>query len=242
MLDHLWSGFEAGDRRALSRILSLIDRGECLDQIAQRLAGSSAEGLSIAVTGAGGVGKSSLVSRLVQELHARGTPIGVLACDPQSPVTGGALLGDRIRMPNFDQESAAPFFLRSLAVPSGRQGIADHIELMIRLMISFGLPVVFVETVGAGQGDIAIRRVVDRLIVLLQPEAGDDFQWEKAGLLEVADVVVLHKGDLPRAQRIEGSIRELLNLPGCRQVPVLRVSSATGEGIDALWQLISGAR
>jgi len=187
----------------------------------------------IAVTGSGGVGKSTLIGKLIEVIRRAGRSVAVLACDPQSPLTGGALLGDRIRMPNRPDDDAV--FIRSLATPSGLSGVAPNVDLMIGLFGRFGFDTVVVETVGAGQGDTAIRDVADVVIVLVQPETGDELQWEKAGQLEIADIVVVHKADLPSAGRVESQLRELLNLPGCRSVPVMRVSSSKGLGVEELW-------
>src|SRR5262249_4992444 len=115
----------------------------------------------------------------------------------------------------------------------------QHLDLMIGLLAGFGFGTVLLETVGAGQGDTAVRQVADIVVLLVQPEAGDDVQWEKAGLLEVADVVVVHKADLPGAARTEGQVRRLLNLPGCREVPSVRVSSAKKTGWKALVDLLA---
>ncbi len=190
----------------------------------------------IAVTGSGGVGKSTLIGKLIEVIRRGGRRVAVLACDPQSPVTGGALLGDRIRMPNRPGDDDV--FVRSLATPSGHSGLAPNVDLMIGLFGRFRFDTVIVETVGAGQGDTAVRDVADVVVVLVQPETGDELQWEKAGLLEVADVVVVHKADLPSADRVESQLRELLNLPGCRPIPVVRVSSSKNLGIEDLWAAI----
>jgi LAO/AO transport system ATPase len=162
--------------------------------------------------------------------------VAVLACDPQSPLTGGALLGDRIRMPSLPADDTV--FIRSVATPGGRSGVAPNVESMISLFGRFGFDTVIVETVGAGQGDTAIRDVADVVIVLVQPEAGDELQWEKAGLLEIADIVVVHKADLSSAERVESQLRELLNLPGCGSVPVVRVSSTKETGVEELWAAV----
>jgi LAO/AO transport system ATPase len=250
-----------GDRRALSRSLTRAARGEGAETIRggsegpsathrpqPRLPTGSAEEEDevadaassrprvIAVTGGGGVGKSTLIGKLIDVIRRTGRSVAVLACDPQSPLTGGALLGDRIRMPNRPDDDAV--FIRSVATPSGRSGVAPNADLMIGLFGRFGFDTVIVETVGAGQGDTAIREVADVVVVLVQPETGDELQWEKAGQLEVADVVVVHKADLPSAARVESQLRELLNLPGCRPVPVVCVSSTKELGVGELWAAI----
>jgi LAO/AO transport system ATPase len=192
----------------------------------------------IAVTGGGGVGKSTLIGKLIEVIRAAGKKVAVLACDPRSPITGGALLGDRIRMPSRPDDDG--LFVRSLATPSGHSGVAPHVDRMVDLFGRFGYDLVIVETVGAGQGDTAIREVADVVVVLVQPETGDELQWEKAGQLEIADIVVVHKADLPSAESVESQIRDLLNLPGCRPVPVVRVSSSKSIGVPELWASISG--
>ena len=183
----------------------------------------------VAVTGNTGVGKSTLVGKLAEHLRDTGKTVAVLACDPQSSLTGGALLGDRVRMPSRPDDEG--IYIRSLAAASGHQALAEHVDLMIRLLAAFGFDAILLETVGAGQTDTAVRDLADVVVLLVQPESGDELQWEKAGLLEVADVVVVHKADLAGADRTEGQVKELLSLPGCRDIAVLRVSSARGQGL-----------
>ncbi|HEY3963221.1 MAG TPA: cobalamin-dependent protein [Planctomycetaceae bacterium] len=227
------AGAPEGDRHRLSRLISAAARGESPDA-GRDLPGARAR--VIAVTGGGGVGKSTLIGQLIEIIREAGRSVAVLACDPRSPITGGALLGDRIRMPSRPDDD--DLFIRSLATPSGHSGVAPHLDQMIDLFGRFGYGTVIVETVGAGQGDTAIRQVADVVVVLVQPETGDELQWEKAGQLEIADIVVVHKADLPRAESVESQVRELLNLPGCRPVPVVRVSSSKGIGVPELWAAI----
>jgi LAO/AO transport system ATPase len=222
------------DRKSLSRLLTLAARGEGTGTMpGEPEVSSSRRPKVIAVTGSGGVGKSTLIGKLIDLIRGAGRSVAVLACDPQSPVSGGALLGDRIRMPHRADDDA--LFIRSLATPGGHSGLAPNLDVMIDRFGRFGFDTVIVETVGAGQGDTAIRGVADVVIVLVQPETGDELQWEKAGQLEIADIVVVHKADLPGADRTFAQLREHLNLPGCREVPVIRVSSSRGLGLDELW-------
>jgi LAO/AO transport system kinase len=139
-------------------------------------------------------------------------------------------------MPSRPEDSG--LFIRSMTAARGHEGIAEHLDLMVQLLQAFPFDVVLLETAGVGQGDTAVWDVADVVILLLQAETGDEFQWEKAGLLEVADVVVIHKADLPGAERTEAQVRGLLNLPGCREVPVLRASSSTGLGLEQLWAVV----
>jgi LAO/AO transport system kinase len=179
-----------------------------------------------------------LIGKLIELLRGRGRTVAVLACDPESALTGGALLADRVRMPSRPDDPGV--FIRSTAASRGHEGIAEHLQGMIQLLRAFRFDIVLVETAGVGQGDTAVWDMADAVVLLLQPEAGDEFQWEKAGLLEVADVVVVHKADLPGAERTEAQVRGLLNLPGCREVPVLRASSGQGWGFDELWKAVEG--
>jgi LAO/AO transport system ATPase len=228
------------DRRTLSRLLTQAARGESVETNEGDAANrATIPPRVIAVTGSGGVGKSTLIGNLIEMIRRSQRSVAVLACDPQSPLTGGALLGDRIRMPNRPDDEAV--FIRSVATPGGRSGVAPNMVSMIDLLGRHGFETVIVETVGAGQGDTAIRDVADLVIVLVQPETGDELQWEKAGLLEIADVVVVHKADLASAGRVESQLRELLNLPGCRSVPVVRVSSTRKTGMDELWAAVDAS-
>lgn len=233
-----WGRFQDRDRAALARLISRAAQGQHLVELRQALAATPrpASTRVIAFTGAGGVGKSTLVGKMLDSFRTAGHAVAVLACDPESPLTGGALLGDRLRMPSHHEDDRV--FIRSLATPSGHEAVPDHLTVIIDLLAAFGFNVILLETVGAGQGDTAVRNLADVLAVLVQPEAGDDIQWEKAGLLEVADVVVVHKADLPGADRTEAQVKSLLNLPGCKDVPVARVSSNKNEGVTALRDLL----
>lgn len=237
MLDELLARFRRRDRRALARLLSLAARGEALEAILAALPPAAKPARVVALTGAGGVGKSTLTGRLIEEVRRRGLTVGVLACDPESPLSGGALLGDRFRMPARPDDEGT--FIRSLAAAGGQGALARHLEALVRLLEAFGFDVVLIETVGAGQGDTVVRGLVDVLVLLLQPETGDDLQWEKAGLLEVADVVVIHKADLPGADRVEAQVVATLGLSPAPAPPVLRASGRTGAGVAELWDAVA---
>jgi LAO/AO transport system ATPase len=233
--------FHQKDRRALSQLLSVVTRLPATESPTPELLGTGdrnhpARGRVVALSGSGGVGKSSLIGRLVEYLREQGRTVAVLCCDPESSVTGGALLGDRTRIAKPTEDEG--LFIRSLAARAGQQAIVPHLDSMADLLIEFGFETVILETVGAGQGDTAVKELADVLVVLLQPETGDELQWEKAGLLEVADVVVVNKADLPGAAAVHSQVRELLNLPGYRAVPVLKASAAKREGLGELWETL----
>ena len=239
MHESLLERFKHKDRLALTRLLSLAARGEGLDEIATLEKSAAGRSLVAAITGSAGVGKSTLIGTLIDLLRTRGLTVAVLASDPESPVTGGALLGDRFRMPARPDDQGV--FIRSLAAKPGHGAVADHVDMMIRLLEAFPFDVILIETVGSGQGDTAVRQLAEVVLLLLQPETGDDLQWEKAGILEVADVIAIHKSDLPQAEEVEAQVRTTLGLSS-KSPPVLRVSSKTGAGIEALWTAISNCR
>jgi LAO/AO transport system ATPase len=232
VLDDLCERFRQGDRLALSRLLSLAARGQASAAIETLVNSKSSASRVVAITGSAGVGKSSLVGKLIDYYRQQGPKVAVLACDPQSPISGGALLGDRFRMPSRTNDDGT--FIRSLAAPGGQGTAAPRIGTLIQLLEAFGFEIVLLETVGAGQGDTAVRALVDVFVLLLQPETGDDIQWEKAGLLEVADLVVIHKADLPGAERLESQVRMALALSAGEPAPIFLISSKTGEGIAEL--------
>jgi LAO/AO transport system ATPase len=228
--------FRRGERLALSRLLTWAADAVASGRVRSALETSAAprgKGCVVAVTGNGGVGKSTLIGRLIELLRSRGKSVAVLACDPQSPISGGALLGDRIRMNARATDEGV--FIRSLATGGGSQAVAENVGLMAELMLRFGFDVVLLETAGAGQGDTAVRQAADVVVLLVQPESGDELQWEKAGVLEIADVVAVNKADLPGAEQAEAQLRAMLHLPGCRPVPVVRVSGCNNEGVEQLW-------
>lgn len=237
MLETLLERFRRRDRLALSRLLSLVARGERIEEILAAVGEAEKPARVVAFTGSGGVGKSTLVGKLIEPIRRQGLSVAVLACDPQSPLSGGALLGDRFRMTVQSDDDGV--FIRSLAAAGGHGALAEHLPALIRVLEAFGFEVVLIETVGAGQGDTVVREWVDVLVLLLQPETGDDLQWEKAGLLEVADAIVIHKADLTGAERVEAQVLATLALSAGPVVPVLRVSARTGAGLGELWQTIA---
>jgi LAO/AO transport system ATPase len=227
-----------GDRRALSRLLTFATIGKELDTLKTALQGATKSTADvIAFTGSGGVGKSSLIGALAARLAECGERVGILACDPQSPITGGALLGDRCRIAGaLDSDR---IFIRSLSTGSGQQGVARNIELMLEIMKRFGFDRIFLETVGAGQGDIAVHGLSDMVVLVLQPQTGDALQWEKAGILEIADVVVVNKCDLAGADQTVAEVTQQLRFAGGSVVPVVKTSVARAEGFEELHRMVT---
>src|SRR5262249_34814531 len=183
------------DRRALARLISLAETDDAPAAPAPAKAAHV-----VGITGSGGAGKSTLVGALIGHLRKLGLRVGVLACDPQSPKTGGALLGDRIRV-RFDPADEGVFF-RSMSTRGAAGGVSDGAGRAIAWMQAFGFDVILVETVGVGQDQVGVRSIVDTLILLVTPAAGDEIQWEKAGVIELADLVVVNKSDMPGAERV----------------------------------------
>jgi LAO/AO transport system kinase len=191
----------------------------------------------VGITGSGGAGKSTLVGCLVAHLRSLGLRVAVLASDPQSPVTGGALLGDRIRV-RIEPDDEGIYF-RSLSTRGAAGGISAAVEPAIAWLKAFGFDAILIETVGVGQDQVAVRSVVDVLVLLVTPHTGDEVQWEKAGLIEVADLIAINKSDLPGADRVRQQLTSALSLvPGAPEVPVVNITAATGQGVAELWQKI----
>lgn len=228
------------DRAALAQLLTLAASGKESATLASALDGVPKSATQIvALTGSGGVGKSSLLGAITAHFTARGESVGVLACDPESPVTGGALLGDRCRIAGTTDSKQV--FIRSLPTASGQQGIARNIETMLSLMKVYGFDRVFVETVGVGQSDVAVDRVADIVVLVLQPQTGDELQWEKAGVMEIADIVVVNKADLPGADQTVADLAEQLHIASGPATPVIKTSVARNEGIDELCRVLEAA-
>lgn len=236
-IDALLQRFAQGDRRALARLITAVDNGQQVDAIlgeAQKLGRKS---LKVGITGAAGAGKSTTVAALLKFLREIGKTVAVLACDPASPFTGGALLGDRVRM-DYDPADKG-VYLRSLSTRGAAGGLSDSAEPIILLVEQFGFDVILVETVGAGQDQLAVQSMVDLLALLLTPVAGDIIQWEKAGLMEAADVIAINKADLPGADVAFAGVRAILEIAtGERSVPLLKLSAQAGQGIRELWEAV----
>jgi GTPase len=230
----------AGDRRALARLISLVeDRDPAAEPALRALYPFSGRATIVGLTGPLGVGKSSIVNRLLGHLRAAHRTVGVIGVDPSSPFTGGSVLGDRIRIDRDPADTGV--FFRSMASRGHAGGLAATTREVARLLDAFGMDVVLIETAGSGQIDVDIGRVASTNVVVLVPHLGDEVQSLKAGLFEIADVFCVNKCDLPGA---DGAARYLMELAGLTprsdawRPKVVQSSAANGTGIDQLWSAI----
>ncbi|MHB1165561.1 MAG: methylmalonyl Co-A mutase-associated GTPase MeaB [Candidatus Nanopelagicales bacterium] len=233
----LVDGARAGRARDIARLVSLVEDGSVEVPDAMReLAAHGKAAVVIGITGSPGVGKSTTTSALITALRARGSRVGVLAVDPSSPFTGGALLGDRIRMQEHATDEGV--FIRSMASRGHLGGLSATTPQALRVLEAAGFDVVLIETVGVGQSEVEVAGSTDTTLVLLAPGMGDGIQAAKAGILEVGDVFAVNKADRDGADATARELRAMIAL-GVREEggwtpPVVRTVAATGEGIDAL--------
>jgi LAO/AO transport system kinase len=228
----------AGDRSAVARTISQVERGERDPaKLAAMLAPHLGRAHVLGITGAPGAGKSTLVHALLGEMIARGKRIAVVAVDPSSPITGGAVLGDRVRM--GEHGAHADVFIRSVASRGHLGGLSRTTEAMIDVLDAAGFDTVIVETVGAGQSEVEIMGVADTRLVACPPGLGDNVQALKAGILEIADVLVVTKSDLAGGETTARDLKDMLHLRAAGSasdwvVPVVKASATTGTGVKEL--------
>ena len=212
-----------GNRRSLSKLLTLVEEGN--PSPVER-----GTGLSLGITGPPGVGKSSLIGKMIDVWVDRGESVAVLAVDPSSPRSGGALLGDRMRMTNADSSDLV--FIRSLATRNHPGGLMDCLTPMVDILSECSWENIVIETVGAGQSEIRVVAFADRILLVDGPDRGDIIQAEKAGIMELADLIVINKSDLPEAERAAKAVKSGLSVGENETTPdVLLVSAHSGEGI-----------
>ena len=255
--DELADAAVAGDRRALARLLTAVEnRTPTAEAALRRLYPNTGRAHLVGITGAPGAGKSTLVAALIAQVRAAGRAVAVVAVDPSSPITGGALLGDRVRMQAYASDDGV--FIRSMASRGHAGGLAATSASAATVLDAAGFDLVLLETVGTGQSEVEVAAAADTTVVLEAPEMGDEVQAIKAGLLEVADIVVVNKGDRPGAQRTAAQLRAMLTStvsarvaaghphgagspgderverPRPKQPEVLITTASTGEGVPAL--------
>lgn len=233
----------AGDRTALARLMTLVEgRAPGVPGIMSRVYERTGRAHVVGVTGPPGAGKSTLVDQLATQLRAGGGRVGVVAVDPSSPFSGGAVLGDRIRMQGHFLDPGV--FIRSISTRGCHGGIPRATRDIVRLLDAFGMDTVLVETVGVGQTELDIMRLAETVVVVLVPEAGDAVQVMKAGLLEIADVFVVNKADREGADRLEGELTQMLAMRPASSggVPVVRTEARRGIGVDGVIAALAAQR
>ncbi len=232
-----------GDRGALARLLSVVERGGVdAHEVGRLTYGRSGSAYTVGLTGAPGAGKSTLTSAVLAHARRAGERLAVLAIDPSSPYTGGAILGDRVRMGEHALDEGV--FIRSMATRGHLGGLALSTPEAIRVLDAVGFPWVLVETVGVGQVEVEVAGSADTTVVVVNPGWGDSVQANKAGLMEIADVFVVNKADRSGAEQTSHHLESMLDLTdsGRWRPPVVRTVGTTGEGASELWEAVGAHR
>jgi LAO/AO transport system kinase len=241
----LAEGVLAGDRRAAARLITLIEDGdESIRPAMARLHLRGGNAHIVGVTGTPGAGKSTLIHKLAKSWRKARRTVGIIAVDPSSPFTGGALLGDRIRMQDLATDSGV--FIRSMSSRGSFGGVARATADAVRVLDALGMDMVIVETVGAGQSEVAVMDVVQTVVVVVIPGLGDDIQAIKAGILEIGDIFVINKADRDGVEAAQRELEMMLELGDeCRKgwrPKIVRTVATRSEGIDELIEMIAGHR
>ncbi|HEY4669992.1 MAG TPA: methylmalonyl Co-A mutase-associated GTPase MeaB [Tepidiformaceae bacterium] len=242
-MDQLVERFLKGDRRALARVVTRVenqtDEGR---EYLRALFPHGGRAHTIGVTGGAGSGKSTLVGALAAEYRRRGKRVGIVAVDPSSPFTYGAILGDRIRMQDLALDEGV--FMRSMASRGAIGGLAPTIDDVVAVLDAFGFDFILIETVGAGQDEVEIAGTALTTVLVNNPGTGDDIQALKAGIIEIADVLVVNKADHPGADVLVSQLQALLSLApaGSRRPPIIKTTAVKGEGMEALAEAIDAHR
>ncbi len=228
-----------GSIRAIARALSLVENGspdsaDILDKLFSRQ-----QGFTLGITGPPGAGKSTLVSRMITRYRSADNSVGVIAVDPSSPFTGGALLGDRIRMQSHATDSRV--FIRSMGSRGHLGGLSGATRDASCVLSAAGYSPVLIETVGVGQAEVEVADLADITLLVLVPGLGDDVQSMKAGIMEIGDIIVLNKADRNGIDQLESYVKASLEFmpPGLKKPEVVRISAVTGEGLEDLWNAIN---
>ncbi len=240
--DALVAAARSGDPRSLARLVTLVENGSPeLRPVMRAIAPYTGNARVIGLTGSPGVGKSTVTGRLVRAYRAAGQRVGVLAVDPTSPFSGGALLGDRVRMQDHATDSGV--FIRSMASRGHLGGLSWSAPQALRILDAAGFDVICVETVGVGQAEVEVAGLADTTLVVLAPGLGDSIQTAKAGILEIADVFVVNKSDRPGASDVSRDLRSMLAMaayePGGWRPPIVLTSASDGTGIEELVERVA---
>jgi LAO/AO transport system kinase len=240
MTDPLADRVLKGDRRAVARAITRVENGEDSTDLLNGIRKSLGRAFILGLTGPPGTGKSTLVDRIIAQYRERKMKVGVIAVDPTSPITGGALLGDRVRMAQHTLDSGV--FIRSMASRGWSGGLSGAVSEAIQILDAAGMEVVIIETVGIGQSDIEIMKIAHAVMVVTMPGLGDDVQVSKAGLMEIGDIYAVNKSDLPGADVMVINLLSMVRDMKGRSPPVLKVSALKGEGMDILFNAVETMR
>ncbi len=231
-------GILEGNRRSLSRAISLIDNEEGeYQEIIRQIYKKTGKAMSIGFTGPGGSGKSSLIGKLVKEFKGFGYKIAIIAVDPTSPITGGAILGDRIRMQSNIIDNS-DLFMRSIASRGAIGGVSKSLRNIIRILDAAGYNLIIVESVGAGQLEIEVSKIVNLTIVLFTPNTGDKIQAIKAGITEIGDIYIVNKTDIEGANTLYNTLKDLIGETE-KKPTILKCSAKTGMGVREIAENIN---
>ena len=228
-----------GDRAAIAKLISLVESGgDAATQAVGRLYLDTGNAYTVGITGAPGSGKSTLTDKLIDLIRGEGLEVGVLAVDPSSPFSGGAILGDRIRMQDHATDEGV--FIRSMATRGHLGGLSLATPQAVRVLDAAGKPWIIIETVGVGQVEVAVAGAADTTVVVVNPRWGDGVQANKAGLLEIADVLVVNKADRDGAAETVRDLQVMLELAGERawRPPIVETVATDGQGIAELWRAV----
>jgi GTPase len=241
--ESLAAGVRAGDRRALARAITLVENSEPLAyEVVRDLYPETGRAYAVGVTGPPGVGKSSLISALVRHVRDQGRSVGVISVDPSSPFSQGALLGDRIRL--ADHFLDPEVFIRSMGTRGHLGGLAEATLQAMLVLDAAGKELVFLETVGTGQGETEVIGIADTIVLVLMPGSGDSIQALKAGIMEIPDVIAVNKLDHPGAKTMVNEVRSVLSLDRDRawKPPIVLTEAMRGENVPELWEKVEEHR
>jgi len=241
--ESLAAGVRAGDRRALARAITLVENSEPVAyEVVRDLYPETGHAYAVGITGPPGVGKSTLIGALVRHVRAQDRSVGVISVDPSSPFSQGALLGDRIRL--ADHFLDPEVFIRSMGTRGHLGGLAEATLQAMLVLDAAGKDLVFLETVGAGQGEVEVIAIADTVVLVLMPGSGDSIQALKAGIMEIPDVIAVNKLDHPAAKTMLNEVRSVLALDteSAWQPPIVLTEASRGENIPELWEKVAEHR